>query len=695
MKKILALLMLQASLFSMAHPADSLLNVEPLTVMMKPIIAASGDKHDYLSQARYTWPDPTKPDGLPYIHRDGETNPEIYRLDRQRLGRTCSRVVALAEAWNETGDERYAAQAARLTRAWFLDEDTRMNPNLRYAQVVPGLNNGEGRCYGIIDTYSMVPLVDALTRLEHSGSWTAKDAKEMKQWVADLCDWMETSPQGIEEAGIANNHSIAYDAQLMAFRIYAGQPEKAKAIAEKFNDRRLAVQIAADGSQPHELGRTLSYHYSQYNLAHIVDVAEMSGRLGVDIDLEPIERAFNFLLPYIGCPRSEWPYKQISDWTATQKLLLDDYRRFALLKAARQLNYAVECAEMASKQPYNVEGNKVAPRTLDADGNLVMVHPHDWCSGFFAGNLWLMYRLTGEKAWLDKADRWTWPIEMASRHRGTHDLGFMIYDSFGAGYDLTGDTRYRDVVLEASRTLVTRYDPGVGCIRSWDHNAEQWQYPVIIDNMMNLEMLFRATQLTGDSTYYYIAVKHADTTLANHFRSDNSCYHVVDYNPLNGNVNTRCTAQGYGDESVWSRGQAWALYGYTMCYRFTHDERYLDHARNVAEFIFSQPLPEDGVPYWDMLAPGDDNRARDASAAAITSSALYELAELTGVTAWRDTADKLLTSLTRFYTAREGTSGGFQLLHSTGHHPAGSEIDVPLVYADYYYLESLARAMRR
>ena len=218
---------------------------------------------------------------------------------------------------------------------------------------------------------------------------------------------------------------------------------------------------------------------------------------------------------------------------------------------------------------------------------------------------------------------------------------------------------------------------------------------MIIDNMMNLEMLFQATQETGDSIFWKIAVEHANTTMKNHFRPDHSSFHVVDYDPESGEVRARQTAQGYADDSFWSRGQAWGLYGYTMCYRFTKNPAYLQQARHIAAFFFGLPnLPEDLIPYWDMKAPGIPNVPRDASAAAIMASALYELCGYVPAEEgkrYQDIADKIVDSLGRDYRAETGTAYGFLLLHSTGHHPAGSEIDVPLNYADYYYLEALAR----
>ena len=207
--------------------ATRLLDAEPLSVMMKEKTPASGDKHDYMSQARYYWPDPAKPHGLPYINRDGISNPELNKLDRNRLGATANRVTTLALAWYFSGEERYAQKATELLRVWFFNKDTRMNPNLEYAQVTPGHNNDKGRSYGLIDTYSFVEMLDAVALLEPSKAFTAKDSKQLKAWFAQLTHWMLSSPQGKEEAECKNNHSIAYDVQIAAFSLYGGKQQQA------------------------------------------------------------------------------------------------------------------------------------------------------------------------------------------------------------------------------------------------------------------------------------------------------------------------------------------------------------------------------------------------------------------------------------------------------------------------------------
>ena len=336
------------------------------------------------------------------------------------------------------------------------------------------------------------------------------------------------------------------------------------------------------------------------------------------------------------------------------------------------------------------------PRNIDPNGFLRMVASHDWTSGFFPGELWYMYEYTKDDFWKEKARKQTELLEQEKWNGSTHDMGFKMYCSYGNGYRLTQDSGYKDILLQSAYTLIRRYNPKVGCIRSWDHNRDKWQYPVIIDNMMNLELLFWATQATGDSTFYDIAVKHADTTLKNHFRADNSLYHGLNYNPATGEIKHYQGGQGFSEKSAWARGQAWGLYGYTMMYRFTKDRKYLEQAIKIAEFTLNHPnMPKDLIPYWDYNAPDIPNALRDASAAAINCSGLLELSQyVSGEQAekYYKAAEKMLQTLSSpAYTAEEGTNGGFILKHSVGNIPSGTEVDVPLTYADYYYVEALCR----
>jgi hypothetical protein len=361
--------------------------------------------------------------------------------------------------------------------------------------------------------------------------------------------------------------------------------------------------------------------------------------------------------------------------------------------AAGQFDLAFET--MAPGWEVAREKGLVEPRTLNADGTLRMIPPRDWCSGFFPGSMWYMYEYTGDEKWKERAILHSELVRGEQFDTSSHDVGFKMNCSFGNGYRLTDNPEYRDVLVQSARTLTGRFNPTVGSLRSWSWGDDQWSFPVIVDNMMNLELLFEAARMTGDQQMYDIADTHARTTLENHFRGDNSSYHVVDYDPATGEVVKKITHQGYSDESAWARGQAWGLYGFTMTYRYTRNPDYLAQAQRIAGFIFSHPrLPEDLIPYWDYDAPSIPDAPRDASAACITASALYELAgyapELSGeYVAWADT---ILQNLTLHYRAAPGTAGGFLLLHSTGHLPGNSEIDVPINYADYYYLEALIRS---
>ena len=333
------------------------------------------------------------------------------------------------------------------------------------------------------------------------------------------------------------------------------------------------------------------------------------------------------------------------------------------------------------------------PQSIASDSTFKSSTIYWWCSGFYPGSLWYIYEYTQNEAVKTLAEKNTLKLDPIQYVTNDHDVGFQLNCSYGNGFRLTGNEDYKKVLYQGAQSLATRFSSVTGVIRSWDFLRRGWKYPVIIDNMMNLELLFEASKLSGDSTFYNIARKHADTTMANHFREDNSCYHVVDYDPETGEVRKRQTAQGYADESAWARGQAWALYGYTMCYRYTHDAKYLEQAEKVYNFIFNNKnLPEDLVPYWDFDAPNIPNEPRDASAAACTASALYELSTYLPDKGYKETADRIMESLASpSYRAKVGTNGNFILMHSVGSIPHGAEIDVPLNYADYYFLEGLMR----
>jgi rhamnogalacturonyl hydrolase YesR len=343
-----------------------------------------------------------------------------------------------------------------------------------------------------------------------------------------------------------------------------------------------------------------------------------------------------------------------------------------------------------------VQGKPGFPRTVEG-GALVTVGPKDWTAGFFPGSLWYLFEATGDQSWKTAAIRSTLDTAPAKFDKTQHDLGFMLGSGYGNGYRLTGDPAYRDALLAGATTLITRYNPKVGAIQSWDvRPGGAWVFPVIVDNMMNLELLMWAAKAANEPRYREIAIAHADTTLRNHFRPDASSYHLVDYDPQTGAVRMKVTVQGFADGSSWARGQAWGLYGYTMMYRETSKPEYLAQARRIADFFMNHPrLPADAVPYWDFDDSAIPNAPRDASAAAITSSALLELAGFVDAASgarYRAFAERQLRSLSSSdYLAAPGENGGFLLKHATGHKPAGKEIDVPLNYADYYFLEALLR----
>lgn len=359
-------------------------------------------------------------------------------------------------------------------------------------------------------------------------------------------------------------------------------------------------------------------------------------------------------------------------------------------KIAVQLKYS-----KVLKDDYNISERRVFPRTLDSLGRIKLVSKRDWTSGFYPGVLWFTYHLTENTYWKEEAVKFTHLLENEALNASNHDIGFKMMSSYGLGYKYTKNEAYKSVLIQSAKTLITRFDENVGCIRSWDHHKDKWQFPVIIDNLMNLELLYWAWKETGDSVFYNIANTHARTTMKNHFRSDYSSYHVVNYDTISGKVISKQTHQGYADDSSWARGQAWALYGYTMAYRETQDSEFLKQAEKVADYIINiAKLPEDFVPIWDFDLKDSLNEPRDASAAAVISSALFELSEYSEYNkkTYLNIANNILTSLSsNKYFNTSGEKKGFLLKHSTGSKPNNSEVNVPLVYADYYYLEALSR----
>lgn len=341
----------------------------------------------------------------------------------------------------------------------------------------------------------------------------------------------------------------------------------------------------------------------------------------------------------------------------------------------------------------------MSPRNIAADSTawkLSKVSPQEWCAGFWPGILWYDYEATRDPEIKKEAERYTDALGVILQQPVfDHDLGFLMFCSFGNGYRLTGNKHYREILLASADSLASLFNPKVGTILSWPRNTGiLGGHNTIMDNMMNLELLFWAARNGGNPYLYDIAVSHAEKTMEHQFRPDFSSYHVAVYDSVSGDFIKGVTHQGYADNSMWARGQAWAIYGYTLVYRETHDKKFLDFACNVAD-VYLRNLPSDLIPFWDFNAPDIPRAPRDASAAAITASALLELSTyLPNDTAcrYRKSAENILRNLYNDY--RAGESKPAFLLHSTGHHPAGSEIDASIIYADYYYIEALMRLKR-
>jgi len=355
--------------------------------------------------------------------------------------------------------------------------------------------------------------------------------------------------------------------------------------------------------------------------------------------------------------------------------------------------------------------NKV-PIFKTNEGELRLGNIYNWTSGFFAGNLWYMYELTGDEKWKNEAIHYTEILDTIQFWTGNHDVGFMIFCSYGNGLRLSGNKDYEQVIVNTAESLSQRFNKNTGCIKSWNYRKNwdgvtEWFYPVIIDNMMNLEVMFEASMISGNPKYKEIAITHANTTMKNHYRDDYSCYHVVDYDTITGAVKDRATCQGFTDESSWSRGQAWGLYGYVLMYRYTKDDVYLDFAENIAAYIMNHPnMPEDHIPYWDYHVnqpgyqpvwdynPDDfDEILRDVSASVIAASALMELAQYsTDGQKYVDYAKETVVNVsTPNYRATADEDNYFLLKKSVGSIPHGGQLSVPLNYADYYFLETLQR----
>jgi unsaturated chondroitin disaccharide hydrolase len=373
------------------------------------------------------------------------------------------------------------------------------------------------------------------------------------------------------------------------------------------------------------------------------------------------------------------------------------FRNNSGLDVKKNLDY---CVVQADKTLKDIPADSVFPRQINSGkAEWRFIEKEEWTSGFWPGILWYLYEYTGNPKWKIQADKFTeYLTPLSQRTAIDHDLGFQMFCSFGNGYKLTQNQEYKKVILRTADTLARLYNPKVGTMLSWPFRVAKmnWPHNTIIDNMMNLEMLFWASKNRGKHSLYDMAVKHAEITMKNHFRADYSAYHVVVYDTITGKKIKGVTFQGYSDQSMWARGQAWAIYGFTMTYRETHDQRFLEFAQKVAD-IYLKRLPGDKVPYWDFDDPAIPNTTRDASAAAVTASALIELSTFV-----RDKA-KAANYLHQSRLMLETLSGeSFQsrsinhsfLLHSTGNKPFKSDIDCSIIYADYYYLEALIRLKR-
>ena len=340
-------------------------------------------------------------------------------------------------------------------------------------------------------------------------------------------------------------------------------------------------------------------------------------------------------------------------------------------------------------------GVAIYPRSINKEGALWTSNYKWWCSGFYPGSMWYVYEYTGDEKIKELALEYQAGLEPLRFRKDDHDIGFQLMCSYGNCLRLTEDQTCVPVLIDGANSLASRFDPEVGCTRSWSFG--KWSFPVIVDNMMNMELLLKAAELGGSDTLKNVALAHARTTMKNHFREDKSCFHLVDYNPETGEVVGKQTVQGLADDSAWARGQAWGLYGFTMVYRFCKEQDILDHAIAIAEYLLSR-LPEDGVPFWDYDSAEIPNDVRDASATAIMASGLIELSQYVDAEKaerYLATVEKMLRTLaSEEYLCAEGEDYGFLLKHSTGNKNTDSEVDVPLTYADYYFLEALIRWSR-
>jgi hypothetical protein len=605
---------------------------------------------------------------------------------------------------------------------------------LRYAQGIPGVV--EGRGIGIIDLRHFPRVLDAVRVLERSGSWTEADARAFASWCDEYLTWLRESQNGREEAAELNNHGTLYDVQVASIALFLGNTSIARDVIGVSARRRISAHFAADGSQPGELERTRPVHYSLFNLDGFTQLAEMGRHVGVDLwsytapNGASLAKGIRFIAPFSDTAR-KWIKPDVSPVAPDAASIA--LRRAAAILGDRSLHATAVRASRARRSPSRevllypgatvtslaeldslashaleysrsvlaenaerLDPSNGYPRVTLPDGTWEQRPYNQWTSGFFAGTLWYMYHLDRSDRWRRLAEKWTVGIAPAKDIRTTHDLGFMIFDSFGHGHDLTGNGDYRSIVTDASRSLASRYSPVTGAIKSWDTEGgtdrrRTWKYPVIVDNLMNLDMLFRSARW-GDSSWHSIAERHALTSARSHVRADGSTAHVALFDPSTGKLERTVTWQGVSDSSSWARGQAWAIHGFTTAYRFTRNDELLRAARRTADYFIAN-IPADGIPYWDLVHPDIPDVERDASAAAIAASGLLDLARQTSgpdADRYRRVAHRMMAALAADYLT-EGTSSRAILAHSVGQRPQNAEIDVGIVYADYYFVEALLR----
>ncbi|MDD4920872.1 MAG: glycoside hydrolase family 88 protein [Bacteroidales bacterium] len=365
------------------------------------------------------------------------------------------------------------------------------------------------------------------------------------------------------------------------------------------------------------------------------------------------------------------------------------------IKADNQLNY---CHSQIKKTLHNLNDSEKRPRSINSDKeDWSLINIYDWTSGFWPGILWYDYENTQDPGIKEKAIHYTESLSplLDLKYMGDHDLGFQLFCSFGNAYRLTHNEKYKEILLKGAEKLAGFYNKKVGTILSWPHMVQKmnWPHNTIMDNMMNLEILFWASKNGGDKKFYDIALSHAKVTKDNQFRPDGSCYHVAVYDTITGKFIKGLTNQGYNDESMWARGQAWAIYGYTMVYRETKDKKFLRFLEKITD-LYLRKLPDDYVPYWDFCDPSIPNAPRDASSAAIVASGLLELSQLEDNVSKRKTYFKAAVHMLNTLSSDKYIGGSKKpafILHATGNYPSGYEIDAAINYADYYYIEALNR----